>query len=337
MMTKYTMAFFAVGLVGAVLITKVRRHLFSPLLWAGVAVSLLVFLPNLIWQIRHDFISLDFLRHIHVRDVNAGRTRGFLPEQLYVCVSTAPAPLVFMGLWFYFTERGRKYRLLGWMFVLTLALFLVAHARSYYLGPLYPMLIAGGSVVWERWLSARSRNSALAIQGVTWLLVAISAVMSFALFTPIAPIHSTLWETTGRLQDNFKEEIGWTDLAATVAQVYNSVPANERRDTGILVGNYGEAGAINLIGAEYGLPPAISGTNSAWYRSYPKNEPQTLIAVGFDDDFLKDHFEHCQLAAHNTNPYGVINEESRDHPNIYLCHHLLHPWPEFWKHFQNFG
>jgi 4-amino-4-deoxy-L-arabinose transferase-like glycosyltransferase len=342
MMTKYTMAFFVTGLVGGLLVTGmfekgIRRHLRSPWLWAGVAISILIFLPNLVWQVRHSFISLDFLRHIHARDVRQGRTRGFLSEQLYVCVSVGLAPLALMGLWFYFTERGRKYRLLGWMFVVTLLLFVVAQARSYYLGPLYPVLIAGGSVVWERWVAARTRNWALAIQGVTWFLVAFSAILAFALFTPIAPINSTLWNTTGKIQDNFKEEIGWTDLVETVARVYDSIPANERVGTGIIAGNYGEAGAINLFGPNYGLPPAISGTNSAWYRSYPESKPQTLIAMGFDDDFLKEHFERCELVAHNTNPYGVINEESRDHPDIYLCHRLLQRWPEFWSDFRRFG
>jgi hypothetical protein len=242
-----------------------------------------------------------------------------------------------MGIWFYFSERGRKYRLLGWMFVLTFVLFVVAQARSYYPGPLYPVLLAAGSVAWERWVTVRTRGWALTIQGVTWFLVASSAILSFALFTPIAPINSGLWNATAKLQDNFKEEIGWTDLVATVAHVYDSIPATERVGTGIIVGNYGEAGAINLLGPHYNLPPAISGTNSAFYRSFPENKPDTLIAIGLDDAFLTDHFERCELVAHNMNPYGVINEESRDHPDIYLCHHLRQRWPEFWPQFRWFG
>jgi 4-amino-4-deoxy-L-arabinose transferase-like glycosyltransferase len=342
MMTKYTMAFFVAGLVGGLLATgvfdrNIRSQLRSPWLWGGVVVSLIIFLPNLIWQIQHHFISLDFLRHIHARDVGQGRTHGFLPEQLYVCVSAGLAPLALMSIWFFFSERGRKYRLLGWMFVLTLLLFVVAQARSYYLGPLYPVLLAGGSVMWERWVEASSRKWAITIQSVTWLMVVSSAVLSFALFTPVAPINSALWNVTGKIQDNFKEEIGWTDLAETVARVYQSIPQNERAGSGIIVGNYGEAGAINLLGEKYSLPSAISGTNSAWYRSYPENNPQTLIAVGLDDGFLKEHFERCEMVAHNGNAYGVMNEESRDHPDIYLCHRLLQPWPEFWSHFQRFG
>jgi Dolichyl-phosphate-mannose-protein mannosyltransferase len=346
MMTKYTMAFFVTGLVAGIVAAaifdrefrkNVRRHLLSPWMWAGVAVSLLIFLPNLIWQIRHHFISLDFLQHIHARDVRQGRARGFFYEQLYVCISALLAPLAFMGLWFYFTARGRKYRLLGWMFILTFLVFAVAKGRSYYLGPVYPVLLAAGSVMWERWFVSRSRNSSLTIHGVTWVLVALSAAASFALFTPIAPINSSVWNATAKFQDNFEEEIGWPELVAAVAKVYDGIPADERSGTEIIVGNYGEAGAIDLLGPKYGLPPAISGTNSNWYRTYPANEPQTLIAIGLDDSFLKKHFERCEVVAHNTNPYGVINEESRDHPDIFLCHHLLQPWSDFWPHFQRFG
>jgi hypothetical protein len=85
------------------------------------------------------------------------------------------------------------------------------------------------------------------------------------------------------------------------------------------------------------LPSAISKTNTGWYRSYPVNQPETLIAVGIDEDFLKENFERCEVVAHNSKPYGVLNEESRDHPDIYLCHHLLRGWPEFWNRSKWFG
>src|SRR5581483_9340935 len=75
MMTKYTMLFFVAGIVVGLLLTDARHYLKSRWLWIGVAVSLLIFLPNLIWQIRNGFISLDFLHHIHARDVGIGRTR----------------------------------------------------------------------------------------------------------------------------------------------------------------------------------------------------------------------------------------------------------------------
>lgn len=50
MMTKYTMAFLTVGLVIGVLLTPARRYLRTPWLWGGAALSLMLFLPNLVWQ-----------------------------------------------------------------------------------------------------------------------------------------------------------------------------------------------------------------------------------------------------------------------------------------------
>src|SRR5271170_1622688 len=71
--TKYTMAFYASGILGGLVLTRARRYLASGWFWAGMALALLIFLPNLIWQVRHDFISLHFLQHIHKRDVGQGR------------------------------------------------------------------------------------------------------------------------------------------------------------------------------------------------------------------------------------------------------------------------
>lgn len=96
MMTKYTMGFFVLGLAAGVLLTSTRRHLLNRWLFLGVAISLLSFLPNFLWQLHHDFISLDFLRHIHARDIRWGRTKGFIPEQLFVCLNLFTVPLAFL-------------------------------------------------------------------------------------------------------------------------------------------------------------------------------------------------------------------------------------------------
>jgi len=331
MMTKYTMGFFVLGLAAGGFFTSTRRLLLNKWLFAGVALSLIIFLPNALWQVRHDFISLDFLKHIHARDVRIGRTKGFIPEQLFVCVNTLTLPLAISGLLFYFRQRGKKYRLFGWMFVVTFVLFVIAQARSYYLGPLYPILIAAGAIAWERRLERPW------VRAVAWSLVAIGAIFSFAYFTPIAPINSGLWNRVAKIHENYTEEIGWPQLTETVAGIYKSLPPEEQTRTGILVGNYGEAGAINTYGEKYGLPAPISGTNTNWYRTYPHPEPQTLIVIGLDDDELKEDFESCTLAGHNGNPYGVKNEESRYHSDIYVCRNLRKPWPEFWKEFRRYG
>src|SRR5438105_2936802 len=144
MLTKYTMGFFALGVAAGVLLTDARRQLRSKMLWLGVVVAVLIFLPNLLWQWQHRFISLDFLRHIHERDVRIGRTTNFLPDQLELTLFAFP--LAIAGLFFYFSPKRRRFRALGWMYIVPLVLFVLAKGRGYYLAAAYPMLYAAVAV-----------------------------------------------------------------------------------------------------------------------------------------------------------------------------------------------
>jgi hypothetical protein len=336
MMAKYSMIFFAAGLVAAVLLTDARRYLKSKWLWCGVAASLIIFLPNLLWQVQHHFVSLDFLHTIHARDVRIGRTQDFLPGQLKITLLAFP--LFAAGLYFcLFSPGGRRFRVLGWMYVVPLLLFAILGGRDYYLAAAYPMLYAAGSVWGSTWLASLSRGKAIAAQALAWSALAVNIAFVSVIFLPIAPIGSPWWSAAIQINDDFREEIGWPDLVATVAQIRDRLSPQDRAALGILAGNYGEAGAINLYGSGYGLPPAISGINSFWQRGYGNPAPQTLIVVGISPRFLERNFSSCQFAGYTWNRYAVQNEETRDHPAIYVCRGLRQSWPDFWKNFQYYG
>lgn len=338
METRYTMGFLVLGIVGAVLLTSARRFLLSPWLWLGVALSILIFLPNVFWQARHQFISLDFLKHLHARDLREGRYAGFYREQLLVCVNIVTAPLVAFGLWFLFANKeARQYVLLGWTFVLTFALFAFAGARSYYTAPLYPVIVAAGCAALGMWLQNCRPAASKILFAAIWILLAAAGTAFALVAMPIAPIGSAVWNFNLKVHDQFSEELGWPDLANAVATVYRSLPEAERQSTGILTGNYGEGGALNLYGPALGLPHAMSLTNSFWYRGYDPRLPQTVIVTGFDWDEASAIFESCRVVAKNSNPYGVLNEESRDHPDILLCQNLKWPWPVYWAHSRRYG
>ncbi|MBM3128007.1 MAG: glycosyltransferase family 39 protein [Chloroflexi bacterium] len=339
MMTKYAMAFYVAGIVAGVLLTPTRRHLTSAWLWGGVALSFLIFLPNLVWQLQHDFISLDFLNSIHARDIQIGRTAGFLTDQLDTSANPVTLPLWIAGLAFYFwSASGARFRMIGWMALVTFALFWLAQGRGYYTAPLYPMLLAAGAVVLERWFASMSRARARVATGLAWSMLIIGGIV-FALFAlPIVPINSALWQIVNDNNVDFRDEIGWEELTQTVAQIYHALPANDKARAGIFAGNYGEAGALNLYGGAFGLPRAISGINSYWLRGYGDPPPEPVIIVGAPSaEYLSPLFESCALAGHITNKYDVINEETRDHPYIFVCRRPKQPWDEFWKQFRYFG
>lgn len=338
MMTKYTMLFWAVSLAIAVMLTPLRRHLRSPWLWIGVAVSLSVFLPNLIWQIRHDFVSLDFLQAIHERDVRIGRTDGFLSQQLYVTTSALTVPIWIAGCWFLLRSRtGHRFRVLGWMFVIVAALMALSRGRGYYLAPAYPMLFAAGSVALERWRAGMSRPRRRMVSAVIAACLLGAAVSSAILMLPISPIGSRGWELSSAAHDNFREQLGWEELVVEVERIYFSLPEEERERAGIYAGNYGEAGAVNLLGAGRGLPAAFSGINSYWQRGFPQPPPTTVIILGVDRDEATPMFESCEVAGVNRNRHGIVNEESRDHPDILLCRGPRFEWGDVWPELRSFG
>jgi 4-amino-4-deoxy-L-arabinose transferase-like glycosyltransferase len=338
LMTKYTMAFFAAALLGAMLLTPNRRYFRSPWFWCGVALILFIVAPNLWWQYQHHFVSLAWMRSIHARDIGLGRTDYFLLSQLWQVLNPVTVPLCLAGLWFVFRRpEGKPWRMIGWMYLLTLVAFMAARGRDYYLAPAYPMLLAAGAAWGEKWLRSLPAPRQSRILRAAWRTLGIGGLCLASLILPFAPINSAWWHVQDAVVHQFNMQIGWPELARTVAQVRDSLPAADRAGVGVMAADEGEAGAVNLYGRAYGLPRAISGMNSNWLRGYGDPPPQTVIAVGFMPGELKQIFASCQDAAHLWNPYGVVNDTFRDRDQVYVCRNIRAPWPEFWKHFQYYG
>lgn len=332
--TKYSIVFYIAGILGALALTLARRYFASGWFWAGAGIALVIFLPNLIWLIRHDWISYHFLQHIHTRDVDQGRGKGFLQGQFWLNANLFATPLWMAGLLFYL--RDRRYRLVGWMYVITVALFYLAKGRFYYVSPLYPMLLAMGAVGGERWLARRRRPARVAIASVFLTGVTAVGVYACTVIVPLAP-SGPLRDWALKNNGDLREEFGWDELVKTVAALRDSLPPDQQASLGVIVANYGEQGAIEMLGPAYHLPPPISMTNSAWLRGYPDPPPQTLIVLGFREEQVNHAFTNCRIAGHNGNSLGLENEESKDHPNIYVCGPPRRSWPDFWKAYQSFG
>ena len=181
METKYTVIFFALGIVAGLLLTSHRRFLKSKWLWLGALAALLIFLPNLLWLINHNFPFLELMHNIREtgRDVARGPF-AFIADQAMI-VNPILAPLWIAGLlWLFFGKQtardeelgvangfgrnekagtwrlplpsaaGSRYRILGWAYVFMLVTFIFLKGKNYYLAPAYPILFAAGAVAFER-------------------------------------------------------------------------------------------------------------------------------------------------------------------------------------------
>jgi hypothetical protein len=334
LMTKYAIVFYLAGLLGGFLLTPARRYFVSWYFLAGSAIALAIFLPNLVWLVHHDFISYHFLHSIHVRDVGEGRAQGFLTGQFWLCTDAASVPLWIGGLAAFLLSR--RYRVLAWMYLIPLAVFFFSKGRNYYVAAAYPMLMAMGAVAGERWVGSLRAGWRWAVEGVFFTGIAACGLLFAVILLPIAS-SGPLMHFALKNNGNLREEIGWQEELQTVASILDSLPSEQRENAGIFTGNYGEAGAVEILGPAYHLPPPISTTNSAWLRGYPAPPPATLIVLGYSQKWADRAFTACRLAGHVRNSLGVENEESRDHPDIFVCGPPRLPWPEFWKDYQHFG
>ena len=199
------------------------------------------------------------------------------------------------------------------------------------------MLYAAGSVSLEGWLQSLRARWAPVLRGLLWTALVVDIAILAAITLPLAPVNSAWFKVANEENGDFREEIGWPELVETVAHIRDLLPAEGRAHVGILTTNYGEAGAVNLYGPQYGLPHAISGVNSFWEKGYGDPPPEVVIVLGMSRESVEKKFAACQLAAHSWNRFQVQNEETVEHPDIFVCRGLLQSWPDFWKQFRHFG
>ena len=230
----------------------------------------------------------------------------------------------------------KRFKMLSWMYVTVFLIFLINKGRAYYVAPAYVMLLSAGSVGLENWLEASPEVVRRWGRGFVWSLQILGGLIGILVMKPVVPINSPLWEITSSINEDIVEMVGWQDLTAQVAAIYESIPESEKTQTVILAGNYGEAGALELYGKQYHLPRVISGSNSLWYRGYGEPEPKTLIMVGFESSYATNFFSSCKYADTVTNSYHVKNEETSFHNSIYICRDPRHPWEEMWQEMQWF-
>lgn len=335
---KYSIAIFAAALIGGLLLTRQREILFTRWLFLGGAVALLIFMPNLIWNIQHHWPFLELMRNIRATGKDIILPPGQYLLQQILMMNPASFPFWFGGLLFYFLSPGAKrYRVFGWAFLFTIAFFMSTHGKDYYSAPAYSMLLAAGAVATERVLTSSRLRARTAWQRLlkpacfAWLIIGVGLLLPRTL--PILPIDAYIRYQTylpiegaktersfigATLPQYYADEFNWPEMVAKVARVYHSLSPDEQARTAIFCHNYGDAGAIDFFGAQYGLPKAISGHQN-YFLWGPRNYTgEIVILIGEPEDDVRKEFESVTVAATQNNPYAFWYETQP----ILLCRGL---------------
>src|SRR5215469_2527861 len=339
---KHTMLVFGFAVIAGLLLSGHHSILRSKWLWLGGVIAFALFLPNLLWEARHGWPQIEVVRNAQqFKNVQISPLQ-FLGEQV-LFLNPLALPVWLAGLWWCFLAPGEKrFRFLGWAYLIVLAAIMIGNGKSYYPLPYYPVLFAAGGIAWERVTSLPWRRT----RGVLVPLVLLSGLATVPFGVPILPVDTFLAyqgafprffhvqierDATAALPQLYADMFGWPELANTVARVYHALPADEQAGCAIFGGNYGEAGAIDYYGPRLGLPKAIGGHNS-YFDWGPRNySGACVIMTGENSGRYKRFFREARLVATVPNPHGMPIEQNVP---VYLCRMPLAPLAVLWPNFK---
>ncbi|HEX7706130.1 MAG TPA: glycosyltransferase family 39 protein [Thermoanaerobaculia bacterium] len=342
---KHSIVFFAFALVAGVAISSRRRLLLSPWLPAGGAIALLIFLPNLLWQWQHGWPTFELLNNIRQSDKNIVlNPLEFLGSQVFLLGPLA-LPLWLAGLVWLLRARDQKgVRALGAAYLIVFAVILLLKGKSYYLGAAYPMLFAAGALAFEH-MTTRPR--------LGWMRPAYVAIIvaGTLLLLPIgiplmSPDRTAAWQRalgispsptershTSELPQHLSDRLGWDEMVSSVAQAYHALPEVERAKAGIFAQNFGEAGAIDILGRSRGLPPALSGHQNYFLWGPRHYTGEVIIVVDSPTHNLDDLCRTVEYAGPvGSHPHALPGEQRM---GIYVCRGLTPSLGDLWPQAKN--
>lgn len=328
LLNKHTMVLWAVALFAGLLLTRERRHLATPWPWAGLAVALAFFSPNLVWQMTHGWPTLEF-----VENMRQG-TLAKIPRPLFVggqllYMHPLSVPLWGAGLVWLLRRPGLP-RVLGIQFFTLFTILLVTRAKPYYLAAAYPVLFAAGGVAFEtalrsRWLRA-TVTSVLAAGGAALGSVSIPVLPLDEVDRRIEALLGSVVPAMALTHD-LHDEYGWKEQAESIARIHGDLTPEQRASVTIVAGNYGKAGAIDFFGPDLGLPGAVS-PHMTYHQWGSGPDSEWLIAYGLTradrDRICRNPLEKGRIGMPLATPKEI------DVP-VYVCaarQPLSQVWPE---------
>jgi hypothetical protein len=322
LLTKFSILFFGVAVLAALLATPLRRALAGPWPWVAAGIALAIGHPSIVGQIALDWplrLQLAGLREAQLERLTWAE---FLGTQFLFGPATLGVALV--GLAALLASPGwRAYRAVGWAALGSFVILLVLRGKPYYAGPVYPAVCAAGAVViaglpWPRAAAALRWASAT-------LVVLYGGVLTLPLGLPVLPppvmaryaerLGVTAAVQTNRgerleLPQDYADMLGWEAQVVELARVYRSLPPVEREAAVIIAGNYGEAGAIDFLGRRHGLPGAISPAGTYWQFGPGEKPGAVAVTIGVDRGDLLEYYDSVVTVGHVNEPWVVTEERN---------------------------
>ena len=308
---KYTIVFLIIGLILGLLLTEQRIVFKKRAFYISIALSLLIILPNIFWQIKNHFPVIYHMQALNESQlVNVNRI-DFLFDQVKFGVIGI---LTLAAIWaLVFFKPFRSFRFIGWTFAIVMILFTISRAKSYYTLGLYPVLFALGSVylevIFKKWRIVLI--TVLALINIVVFFVIVKYLMPFQNPSEIIA-NRKVYEKMGLLRwedgknhllpQDFADMIGWREMAEKSLIAYKMIPTNELENTLIYCDNYGQTGALNYYNRTK-MPEAYSfNTDYIYWLPDLKNIKNIVFIGNLPSKEVMDMFKDFKLV-------GVVENE----------------------------
>jgi hypothetical protein len=325
LLTKFSILFFGLAVLIGLLLTDLRKSLVGPWPWIAILMAVVIGLPSIVGQVNLGFPVVGQMQDL--RSVQLQRTTfgDFLAGQVLLGPSFLLALIGTVGL--LADSALRRHRLAGWVAVAAFAVLAALKGKSYYVGPIYPVLYAAGAVTLQHVQRVRLRQ--VAQWGIAALVIAYG-LFSLPFGLPILPpepmaryaaatgITAAVTTNKGevlRLPQDYGDMLAWRELVEAVARVYHALPEGDRARTVVYGANYGEAGALDFYGPPLGLPPVVSMAGSFYFFGPGKLPGKVMLFVGMERASVEDFCGSLELATRVTAEWTV---EENDVP-VLVC------------------
>lgn len=295
-LTKYVALFFCFGLLSLWFFKKIRITLIKSRFWQCLIVSFLIVLPNIIWQYANDWPALQMFQRLYETQLD-NLTFLEVLHNLFLSINPIAFILILPAFIFVFVDKKNKslYLPLGLSILLSILLLSFSKGKAYYFFPIALTLLPFCGVFWERLIQPKRK----------WLLYPLSLMLLIGtLLIPFGlPVFSfpqylnSVYKYTPKEKKNGKEVLPiqaystkeeWKTTMQQLQSVYDSLPADEKRNSLIWGKHYSQAGAVELFKDNYDLPNAFSYHGSFYTWAPSGKMPNTVIAFCYND--TSNHF-----------------------------------------------
>jgi|GEM_PF-414278 len=350
LLNKMSILIFSLAVFVSLWLVPQRAYFKNKWIWIGGLVALVFSIPFVLWQFRHGWYFLDFAAGYSGGIAYRASFPEFLWSQILPNnIFAFPIWVTGLGL-LLFSNHWRRYRLFGLMYVIIFLLAYFLGVKFYFMIPMYSILLAAGAVKIEGYFSerairrpgARSCRTALPIVYVVLslpllpMIVPVLPVETFVEYAAVLGVHAGVrHENTdlGQLPQHMADRFGWEEMVDQIAAVYDSAASESNEEIGVLTGNYGQAGAVHLLGQKYGLPQPTSADGWFYFEALRNKEfKDSYVSFGPPRNRLLEVFEVVIPRGTYTHPHCMPYE---DNSPIHLCRQPKYDLAGYWVVLRN--